>query len=124
MIKTVLLFIFQVILLIVFICQPIAFVTSSCRLFYKSSSKMNLKSITILRADKLYDTLCSYSLKKLALASQCIKMEQCYYLTIDKKNNICSFYNQCSTFYNTTNLQTYILELISTAVWTIIILLY
>ena len=124
MIKTVLLFIFQVILLIVFICQPIVFVTSSCSLFYKSSSKMNLKSITILRADKLYDTQCSYSLKILALASQCIKMEQCYYLTIDKKNNICSFYNQGSTFYNTTNLQTYILELISTAVWTIIILLY
>ena len=91
-------------------------VRSDCRIHNKRSSKMNLKTITTLRADKLYDTKCYNSPRAIGLAFQCIKLEQCYYYTIDKASNVCSFYNQGSSTYNTTNLQTYILELTSTAV--------
>ena len=100
----------------VFICRLVALVTSDCKLFYKSSSKMNLKPITTLRADKLFDKTCYNSPRAIGLAFQCIKHEQCYYYTIDKENNVCSFYTQGLTFYNTTNLQTYILELTSAMV--------
>ena len=122
MVKNILLFIFEVILLMAFICQPIEYVTSDCRLFYKHSSKLNLKFITTLRADKLYDQKCYNSPKAIRLAFQCLKHEQCYYYTIDKENNVCSLYSQGSSTYNTTNLQTYVLELTSTSVWMVIIL--
>ena len=77
---------------------------------------MNQKAIASLRAESLYRVSCSGPSNRVARAVQCIKQKQCFYLTIDNENNVCTFHNQGSTFYNTTSLQTYVLDLPSTAV--------
>ena len=96
--------------------QPITFIEAHCELIYKRAAKMNQKAIASLRAESLYRVSCSSPSNRIAHAVQCIKQKQCFYLTFDSQNNICTLYNQGSTFYNTTSLQTYVLDLPSKAV--------
>ena len=98
------------------LCQSLTVIEAHCKLFYKRAAKMNLKPIASLLANKLYNVACSSPANKLSSAIQCIKHEECFYLTIDRANHSCTLYNQGSTSYNTTNLQTYVSEFSSPAV--------
>ena len=110
------LFFLAVVLLLTLLGHFIVGVRSDCTLLYKRSSRMTLKQVNHFLGDRLYDIRCFNQISQMASATRCIKMENCYYLTVDKTNNVCTFYNQGSTIYNTANLLTYALEVPSTAV--------
>ena len=105
--------ILDLILITTSLYQSVVLVGGDCRLFHKRSSKMTQLSVKNLRAAKLLETKMK---TKVSCTSQCTAMANCYYMTVDMKNNICMFYNQGSNNYNTTNLQTFVLELTKTEV--------
>ena len=98
------------------LCQLITLIKNDCVLLYKQSSWMKLKYVNYFLGAKILDIMCYDHISKMASASKCIKMTQCFYLTIDRTSNVCTFYNQGSTKYNTTNLLIYALEVPLTAV--------
>ena len=98
------------------LCQQMTIVQSDCTLLYKRSARMDLKSVSFILGEQLYQAKCSSQLSKMGSATRCIKMQKCYYLTIDKTNNVCTFYSQGATKFSTSNLQTYALEVPSIAV--------
>ena len=88
------------------LCQLTVRINGDCR-FFDRSSKIVMKLTTSLIADKLFEIkLTSNAL----CANFCTATAECFYLTVDVKNEICTLYKQGSNYYNTTNLYTYVLD--------------
>ena len=67
---------------------------------------MQQKFVTFLKAVQLFQT---ELISSVVCASYCTAVAECYYMTVDTENIVCTFYSQGSTYYNTTDLTTYVL---------------
>ena len=93
--------------------QVFDYTRGDCRLFSDRSSKMKQIYLSSIRATKLIETNLT---SKLICASQCVSIDQGYYMTVDTKNNMCTCYGQGLNSYNTTKLDVYVLEMTRTEV--------
>ena len=69
-------------------------------------SLMSLVNIAAIQATKLYEG----SLTSLAVCmSQCLQAKTCYYMTVNKKYQLCTFYSYGSTTIDVTQQETYVI---------------
>ena len=70
------------------------------------SATITLYSVTSIRATKLYD---SFLQSLFVCTSQCVHETTCYYMTVNDRDHLCTYYSHGSVNLNVTQLATYII---------------
>ena len=71
-----------------------------------TSANMTLISVTSIRSTKFRD---GFFHSLFVCASQCVQEATCYYMTVSDKDQLCAYYSLGSTYYNVTQLKTYVI---------------